>query len=343
MNVFCDYHHGGLYKSLKLLFEDRLGWNLYRPIGMDWFYTGFWNIADPYPNPIDTASQYLEINNYGFDQYKYLNGTHYIKDGVYYVWDAAEEIHHKGITFDMFKEMQIDIVISSIQAHDTTYAKLIKDFKPQAKHIAQVGNAYQTAEVKNVMCSTAPYPIPEGKNVVFYHQEFPLNIFKYEKPMGGRNITNFVNLHPREDLYEQYKNALSDYKFKSFGSGCPDGTITGSHDMAAKMAESTFGWHIKPGGDGFGHVIHNWYACGRPVITNGSDYYDKLAGLLLEDEVTCIDLEQGTFEQNIEKIKKWSEPNNHIKLCQNAFNRFKQIVDFDNEEKEIRNFLDRLI
>lgn len=343
MNIFADYHHGGLYKSLKLLFEDRLGWNLYRPIGMEWFYNGFWNIADPYPNPVDTAEQYLEINNYGFDQYKYLNGTHYVKDGVYHVWDAAEEIHHKGITFDMFKQMQIDIVISSIQAHDISYARLISEHKPGAKHIAHMGNIYQTTDVKNVMCSTAPYSVPEGKNVVFYHQEFPLDIFKYEEPKETKKITSLVNLHPRGDLYEQYKNALSEFEFKSFGSGCPDGTVTGSHNMASEMARSTFGWHVKPGGDGFGHVIHNWFACGRPIITNGSDYYDKLAGILLEDEVTCIDLEQGTFDQNLEKIRKWSEPENHIKMCQNVRERFSQLVNFDEEEKEIRKFLDKLL
>jgi len=344
MNVFADYHHGGLYKSLKLLFEDTLGWNLYRPIGMEWFYNGFWNIADPYPNPVDTASQYLDINNRGYTPYVNLNGSNYIKDGVYYIWDGAEDIHHKGITFDQFNEMQIDIVISSIPAHDVSYKRLIREFKPKAKHIAQMGNIYQTTDASNVMCSTAPYPVSADKNVVFYHQKFDTNIFKYKEPTNQlKEINSFVNLFPMPELFNQYRSSLPEFKMKAFGASSPDGTITGNQNIADIMSQSSFGWHVKPGGDGFGHVIHNWFACGRPVITNGSDYYDKLASLLLEDEVTCIDLEQANYQQNVERIKKWSEPENHIKMCQNASNRFKEIVNYDEEEKEIRDFLDNLI
>lgn len=345
MNVFADYHHGGLYKSLKLLFEDKLGFNLYRPIGLDWYLNGFWNIADPYPDPMDTALQYLDINSREYSQYENLNGGHYIKDGIYYVWDAAEEIHHKCITFEQFKEMQIDIVLSSIPAHDVSYARLIRDFKPKAKHIAQMGNIYQTSDVSNVMCSTAPYPVQEGKNVVFYHQMFDLDIFKYKEPINTeiKHINSFVNILPQQDLFQQYRTALPEFKFESFGASCPDGSVTGNHNLAEKMSSSHFGWHVKPGGDGFGHVIHNWFACGRPIITNGSDYYDKLASLLLEDGVTCIDLEQATFQDNVSRIKKWAEPENHIKLCQNAYNRFKDVVDFDGEVENIKLFLDRLI
>ena len=345
MNIFADYHHGGLYKSLKLLFEDKLGFNLYRPIGIEWFLNGYWNIADPYPDAMDTATQYLDINNRGYEAFKNLNGQNYIEDGIYYVYDPAEEIYHKGLTFDKFLEMDIDIVLSSIPAHDVTYARLIREHKPNAKHISQMGNVYQTSEVNNVMCSTAPYSIPEGKNVVFYHQMFDLDIFKYQSPVDKevKEINNFINLSPMPDLFSQYKHALPEFNMRSFGASCPDGNMTGNHALAEMMSGSHFGWHVKPGGDGFGHIIHNWYACGRPIITNGSDYYDKLASLLLEDSVTCIDLEQGTFQDNVERIKKWSEPENHVKMCQNAYNRFREIVDYDQEVEDIKEFLDNLI
>lgn len=43
MRVLADYHHHDLFESLAILFEDRLGWELYRPIGMEWFDEGYWN------------------------------------------------------------------------------------------------------------------------------------------------------------------------------------------------------------------------------------------------------------------------------------------------------------
>jgi hypothetical protein len=122
-----------------------------------------------------------------------------------------------------------------------------------------------------------------------------------------------------------------------------DGIISGEEKIADIMSKSTFGFHVKPDGDGFGHLIHNWYACGRPVITNGSDYRDKLAGLLLEDGVTCIDLQKRNTQANINYIREMSKPENHMKLCQNSFKRFKEIVDFHEEEIAIKDFLDNLI
>ena len=58
MNVFCDFHHTELYHSIKLLFEDRLGFNLYRPIGMEWQEQGYWKVFD---HPA-TAAQFLSVN-----------------------------------------------------------------------------------------------------------------------------------------------------------------------------------------------------------------------------------------------------------------------------------------
>ena len=37
-------------------------------------------------------------------------------------------------------------------------------------------------------------------------------------------------------------------------------------DVAAAMRDSDVAWHTKIWSDGFGHVIHNWFAVGRPVF-----------------------------------------------------------------------------
>lgn len=184
MKVFADMHHGDLFNSLQLLFEDRLGWELYRPIGVEWATSGYWQLAAPYGNNPDTIRQYLGLDTHKWESGVFLNGDHIEKDGVYHVYDPRYENYNKAITLEQFKQMDIDIVISSIPAHDVTFADLIREHKPKAKHIAQMGNVYQTTEVKNVMCSCVPYPVPADKNVVFYHQEFSTDIFKYEPHQG---------------------------------------------------------------------------------------------------------------------------------------------------------------
>ncbi len=222
MKVFCDMHHGALFYSLHLLFEKRLGWELYYPIGEDWFTQGYWKIAEPYANDAGTIRQFLSPEAIGFDQYKSINGDNYYKDGVYYCYDPVQDYQRKAITLERFKEMDIDIVISSYQPHDESFARLIREYKPKAKHIAQMGNAYQTTEVRNVMCSTMPYAVPADKNVVFYHQEFDLNVFCYKPPERVTKITSFVNILPRKEIYELYKTRLTEFDFKAYGESCPD-------------------------------------------------------------------------------------------------------------------------
>ncbi|MCJ7634401.1 hypothetical protein MUP77_18670, partial [Candidatus Bathyarchaeota archaeon] len=62
-NVFVELHHGDLFFSLHLLFEERLEMNLFRPIGMAWFEKGFFKIAEPYGNAPDTIDQFLGVPN----------------------------------------------------------------------------------------------------------------------------------------------------------------------------------------------------------------------------------------------------------------------------------------
>jgi len=44
VNVLCDRHHAGLYHSLELL-GDRLGWDLWTPVGEEWYTQGYWSFG----------------------------------------------------------------------------------------------------------------------------------------------------------------------------------------------------------------------------------------------------------------------------------------------------------
>lgn len=344
MNIFADLHHGDLFYSLHRLFVERLGWTLYRPIGHDWFTEGYWKIAEPYGNAKDTINQYLDINSYGYDAYKNLNGQHYIEDDVYHIYDPGHDYYQKGITFEKFKSIKFDIILSSISSHDNPYSKLQKLYQPQAKIIAHLGNGGQRTHINDVITSTPYNPLP-GQHVVYVHQELDPKIYKYVPPNPNtKNIYSMVNCLPYPEIYNRYKNAMSDITFKAYGAGSPDGALSGSKGVGAKMPEANIGWQLKPLG-GLGHTAMGWMASGRPVICNMSENR-KTGGdamLLFQPGITCIDIEQFSTEDGCKEIRKWLEPENNLKYAENALKRFKEVLNYDQEEQNIRKFLERLL
>jgi glycosyltransferase involved in cell wall biosynthesis len=345
MNIFADEHHVTLYKSLHLLFENRLGHNLFRPVGVEWFDEGFWKIAEPYGNHPATIKQYLSLAPE--DQIYYwgtppLNIVNKEKDGYYEV--KVDGYVQKAVTLEQFKNMKFDIIIATIPAHIEPYKKLIKLYQPQAKFIFQEGNCWHMdrSQAPNLLSSTKKYNT--DSNALFYHQEFDLNDFSFESARRYNRITNLVHLFrgsPEALTWDKYKQALPEYEWRMHGIEGDDGVI--QECLAETIKDTTFLWHLKIEGDGFGHVIHNAFACGRPPIVRKRYYEDKLAGELMEDLVTCVDLDKRSFEDNIKVIKEYSQPDKYDQMSKNAYNRFKEIVDYDKEQKQIEEFLKGLV
>lgn len=337
MNVLVDYHHGNLFYSLHLLFEKRLGYKVFRPIGQEWFTQGHWQVALPYGNAQDTIDQYLAINPDKWDSFKNLNGDYKLEEGIYHIYDPENGFHHKAITFEKFKEMKFDLIVASHPLHGN-WERLLQ-YQPKSKFIQQLGNYGQSTDAKNVLSSTTDFMPREDQNVMYYHQEFDLKEYKYNPPRNHTKVSSFVVLFPEREIFHIYKSALPEMDFKAYGPGAIDGTITDGEGIAKEMRNSAFGWHIKPGGDGFGHVLHKWFASGRPVIIRGDFYKGQIGYQLLIDGVTCIDLDKHTFEENVRLIKFWSQPENHKKMCKAAYKQFKKVCNFDKESNEIKEWL----
>lgn len=343
MNVFTDLHHADLYYSLHLLFEQRLGWKLYRPIGLDWFHQGYWKIAEPYGNSMDTVGQYLDINEDGWDQFKNLNGTHYKENGIYHAYDPTHDYYQKAITLEQFKSMKFDLIVSTIPAHDVSFSRLRDQCHPHAQVVSQMGNINQQSHLQHVLHST-PYKPNVGQNTCLYHQEIDMELYKYVPPNPDtRYIFSAVNCLPYANVYGQYKSLLEDIEFRAYGAGCPNGAVMGTKGVAAIMQQANLGWHIKPG-DGFGHTAMGWFASGRPVVTKMSDVvsYGADAPWLFEPGVTCIDLDAGSVSANCAKILAALQPENNLQLAENAKKRFHEVVNYDKEEQEIRKFFERV-
>ena len=61
------------------------------------------------------------------------------------------------------------------------------------------------------------------------------------------------------------------------------------------------------------------------------------------DVETCINIDNLDANQIVEKILYYSEPERYSQMCQNVYKNFRDNVDFDREEENIRHFLDNLI
>lgn len=355
MNILCDKHHQGLAYSLQLLFEKRLGFNVYFPIGMAWADEGYWKVHEPYNFDQGTAKQYLDLNQvyHPKDGTPPLNTVSGFNDGTYRIWDGVHDVYQKAITVDQFAHMPIDIIISSIPRHYETFETLRKKYHPEAKHINHMGNMFhemhgllQNGTVKNLLASTIEFPVPKNVNAVFYHQEFSLETFAYKPPTEFAVVRNFVNcLKDTSDahLWYEYKEAMPDLLWKMHGIGGDDGVVNGAKNLADAMRASGMLWFVKPGGDGYGHVLYNAGAVGRPLITRRSHYVGKLGAELMIPDLTCIDLDSGGFNENVKKIYALTNPEKSQRMSDNMYERFKQVVHFDQDAEKVRGFMGGLL
>lgn len=349
LKIFSDMHNLGLYQSLQFLFEKRLGGELFRPIGIEYFNEGYFRLAEPYGNNPATIAQFLEVNSNTPDGSPRLNDAKKVQDGVYEFGDPTTDYTNKGITLEAFKNTKFDIIIASIPQHIEPFRQLIQKYQPDAKLVFQCGNIYwdksvDYSKVPNLLASVKKFDVPSTCNSVFYHQEFDLEVFKPQGKKGKKQIVSFVNDLPHMGTlgtYMELKSLMPEFEFKSYGIGCDNGIITGTQNIANIMNESYFGVHLKTNGDGFGHILYNWFACGKPVIINGNDYQDKLGGELLTDMETCIDIDKRSVYDVI-KITKEMRPLQYEYMCQQVHQRFKDCVDYDKEEVKIREWLDKL-
>lgn len=343
MRILADLHHFGLFNSLHLLFENRLGYELYRPVGEDWLTNNYWRMAEIYNNHPATIAQYLGVN----DTYEKCF------DGVYSYYDPGHNYIQKAVTLDGFMHHVFDIVIATIPDHIESFARLAADHPNKPKLIYQVGNQWKIdpgSPIKNILSSARLGYKPPGFNVIEYHQEFNLDIFvPREKPFQNK-IWSFVNCFGEASIFDfdwhqfmEVEKNMPEWSFKSFGAQCRDGLANGEAEVARLMQEADFVWHVKYGGDGYGHIIHNAAALGKPAIVRKSYYQEKMAGDLMVDGETCIAIDGMGIQEIKNKIEHFSNPDRYRRMCEATYANFKRLVDFDAEGDAIGHFIDNLL
>lgn len=338
IRVLADFHHHALWQSYVLLCR-RFGWELYRPIGMDWFTEWYWNFEREWHGD-RVARQYLEP--WGSDE-------------TFPEWSERADHKNPGETFRMvtleqFHDQTWDVVISSLPPNDRGFAKLAAG--KGAKFVSQVGNQGQTISYELdpiILASASGVPIP-GRGLI-YHQEFSLDTFRYEPPVGFGPFASFVNCFPETPEYPRFVELAKGHPgldcrvYGSYGSAPKDdlaeADIVATPDIADAMREAGAIYHAKYWSDGFGHVIHNAFAVGRPVIGSFRYYRDKLAAPLWVEGKTSYDIDRMSRDEIAATVRGLrADPDRYRAMCEAAAARFREVVDFDGEAEAIRGLLE---
>jgi hypothetical protein len=353
VNILCDFHHADLWWSNHLIFEAALGHTLFRPRGMDWFERGYYHQRSK-----DVAKQFLVDSMFTLsDAEKYPGFKAKLPQGSRVGLRASMDTivgceyypFIKTLSFDEFADEQIDVIMTTLSDDQEPWFKLRKDYKPKAKLLREEGNINGWAslhpEYKNVLTSDFPTFLRiEAPNKVLYHQRFDTKrVFTYSPPTEFERVTclmpGFRGTPELVKFAEQHD--LGKLEFVDYGHHSKNGFLSPKEKYTEAIRKSAFIWHVKPGGDGFGHVIHNSLAMGRPVITKGRDYLTSIAWPLLQDRKTCILIGDDAAE-NSRKIKLLSDPDTIRWMGESASKMFRALVDYDWEADQIQRFVERL-
>lgn len=339
MRILADYHHHDLWESLELLCA-RLGWELYRPIGMEWFTEEYWNFERQWHGD-GVAKQYLEP--WGSDYFQF---DHYERH------DKSHDRYQKMLTLEQARDLRPDIVLATVAHNHEGLHRFAKEVG--ATFGIHLGNVrFSTIDMAEDRWDLADFgivtsvmPAPVNKPHVVVHQEFALAPYKAPPLADRRSVASFVNCFP-ENLrgYAQFREVALlapeiDWKvFGSYGAMPEDefaaGNIGVCADVTKAMQATDIAWHTKQWSDGFGHVIHNWFAVGRPLIGFEWYYRNQLAGPLWLEGVTSFDITDRSSD-DVRALIRSLDDETILRMSEASYRRFREVVDFDADEQAIR-------
>lgn len=308
MRALVDRHHSDLFHGLQVLFEDRLGIEVYTPVGREWWDEGFWRFGFGYGDD-RLVRQFLEC-------------------------ERVPDPHHpdrpiRFVTLDEARAMDWSHVVCTVEDNQPGFRRFAD--RVGAKYVVQVGNARQTIDhtLSPILLDLA--------------QEFDAkDLFGYWPPVHQKRVTSFVNLLPLiPEAWEPFaglRSRLPDHDFRSFGHECPDGFRDPIAAVADEMAFAGWAYHDKVTGDGFGHVIHNWAAIGRPLIGHARYYEGQRAEPLWQDGITCVDLDRHSLDEAAEIIRR-TTPEQHAEMSRAIRSVFDAIYDPDSDAEIARRLL----
>lgn len=332
MRALVDRHQADLFYAMQVLLEDRLGIEVWTTIGDGWFDAGYWQFGHQHFGRA-LANQFL-----GIDARYTPTG-----EGTYVTFDPAHpERAIRCVTLDGFRARDWSHVVATVEDNQAGFARLAGEVG--AKYVLQVGNTRQTVDWGLDPLALVSSEVAIAGRGVRIHQ--PMDAaFRYREPgVAGPRIASFVNLFPRLvdwPLWEALRDRLPDgWTNGIYGIDGPDGNLHPVSAIANEMARSAFGLQLKPTGDGFGHVIHNWAAVGRPIVWVADYYRDKLAAPLFVEGVNAWDIGRHTEAELVALMRRLRDDDEFwLNAATASRDRFDSLVSFDAEAQAIAGML----
>jgi hypothetical protein len=384
MKAIADFHHTDLYRSFQFLFEKRLGWELYRPSGRDWYPRFYWH-----PIEAEAIGNLTPHNEFVPDIHGHVWNTP--SDGVLFRNYGQDGTLFRWLPLDRIRE--IDLIICTTDRNEQRFHDLKREFGLKCPILRYTGNADEPVNpelfdifIPAVLSHYKDWVQSGRKPGILYHPEFDIGLYSFTAlPVLGkpivRSFLNF-NYHHREpgspwetwNRYEGYGNeigALSlmhglgtpppgleteldviiDICFRKMGredlldrSKWPDLKFNRgeppNHKVISELMKFTnLAVHIKRSPpEGYGFVIHNLAACGRPMVVEEDAYRHLSAYSFLQHRETCL------FVNGHDPIDKsnyrWAlEPENNRRMSETLHRRFHENVNFDDEAYRIKQLL----
>lgn len=335
LRALVDRHHAGLLESLLCLLDDRLGFDVYVPVGMEWWDAGYWEFGKQHWGDDRLARQFLEP-----DHHWERDGLNLISEGDWFTQDPEFPGRWvAGASLARAHELGFDVVLSTLPDNYEGYARFARE--KGARFVVQVGNTGQESrretEPDVTIDSTREHP-----HAIQYHQEWDKDGLFMATPLPPQHenlAASFVNCMPSmgarwRDL-QGFEKSVWPGRVAVHGIDGPAGNVKPIGEMARIMKQSEFGYHVK-NGDGFGHVVHYWASVGRPLVGSASSYAGRLAGDLWEEGVTSVStdgLRPHEVARRVLAIRE--DADRYAAMCQEIRRRVDARVDFAAEAAEI--------
>lgn len=295
-----------------------MGMELYTTVGQDWWREGYWRFGEVWGDD-RLAQQFLNTNPY-----------REVEPGLFLTFDQCHPEHLLyGVSLEKAKQWEWDFILATVQENQKGFHRFARE--TGAKYLYQIGNARQFVDL-----SLDPI-------ILAWPQEFDYqSTFRFREPIRMDRITSFVNLLPKiPESWEPLADLmmeLPDFGFRSFGHECPDGFLTPVAAIAEEMARSGWAYQDKPTGDGFGHVLFNWAAVGRPLIGHGRYYERQRGGIFWQDGITCIDLDKHSIPAAAQIIAAMT-PEGHRGMCRAIRRVLDETYNPARDADEVADFL----
>lgn len=319
--ILADWHHPALWESLSILFEDRFGWELYSPTGVEWKRHGY-----KFEHNGTPSDWYLTQPAKAVDDHFEITSAEY----------PARK--RKAVTFAQADAMRWDFVLASVVVHQRAFSDLAKRWG--GRFIHQVGNTHHYIDrtVPQIVLASAKV---RQRHAVIYHQEFDRDLFAFRPSQHTGTVGSFMLRSETAGCDHRWlSDAIGDC-WHEYGREIDDPHyLAPMTKVAQTMAACDWIWHDKKIGDGYGHVLHNAAALGRPLIGHGSHYKRLLGEPFWQDTKTCIDLDKHNPKEALRLVRAISAaPEWHDELSGNIAEVFSKTVDFDGEARAIAEAL----